>query len=388
MTMDKIKALGFADGVNNFSLEIEVPKDSKRRIDEETGYLYCDEAIFGHTGVQDYYAYEIGVDGDGIVKVHRLPEDVFNDEAMASIEGKSVTRKHPTEAVNAKNYKYYDVGTILKVWKDEEKGYVVGNIVIKDMETIEDIMDHKMESLSLGYKAVLVPLGNGEYKQTNLKINHLAVVEKGRAKHARIQDEELKVEKKEGKGMGLFNFLKGKKLQFNDDDTVTVLEDELKVVRESETKSVEKESYDDVTYTTETEVKTKVTRETPDVVVKDEENKDSTTQEVEVKDKEIETKEKVDMDKEALQLVLDGFKEGLLKEVGELVKGAKEKTVFDSVNPVKVELEDEKPSLTLDFEKHEELQKLFWDKYTNPLAHESFEKFNAFRAKANAVVTR
>nr|MDD5293392.1 DUF2213 domain-containing protein [Candidatus Izemoplasmatales bacterium] len=219
---EKHALIGFTDGKGTFSFQIKLSEN--RTIDKDTGYLYCKDAIFGHTGVQEYYASEIGEDGNRIVKVHRLPEDVFSDEAMASIEGKSVTRLHPDEMVNSKNYRYYDVGTILKVWQDGEN--VLGNIVIKDMETIKDITEHRLEALSLGYTAKLIDIGDGEYKQTNITVNHLAVVKKGRAENARIMDEAPDTIGKEAKKMGLFDWIFGKRIKAEEDGTFRVLKDE------------------------------------------------------------------------------------------------------------------------------------------------------------------
>lgn len=204
--MEKDKVFQFVDGRGKFRFEIKLSEN--RRYDEKTGYLYCDNAILGHTGVQEYYAYELGMGENEIIKVNRLAEDVFSDEAMASIKGKSVTKYHPKKWVTKDNYRDLEIGTILDVRRDGEN--VVGDLVIKDADAIMDILDGNMEALSLGYEAKLVKMeDNDEYKQTELYINHVALLKQGRARNARIADEDI-VKKENGK-MGIFNFLKKQK---------------------------------------------------------------------------------------------------------------------------------------------------------------------------------
>jgi len=402
--MQNERLIAFKDGQAQFSFEIVI--SDNRKIDKKTGFLYC-TAIFGHTGVQEYYAKELGMGDYEIVKVHRFAEDVFSDEAMASIEGKSVTKMHPTELVTKKNYKNYDVGTILKVWRDGDN--IVGNIVIKDADTIMDILDGKLESLSLGYEAKLVPLNDGEFKQTNLHINHLAVVKNGRAKNARILDEDTigKEKPKMGKFM---NFLFGKKIQLNDDDTITVIEDAKHVsVHKSETE--ETSTYDDETGEEKRETITK--SESTHKVIKDDEGEKSKTDELmkeatatvkdEEKDqekqneettslnddenKEKEKKEEIeDMDKDQIKFlfgdVLKEFKEELMKEIKPEQK--KEESVFKDTKVIETQDgEKQTEKLTLNFEKDEKLRAVLYDKMTNPMAHGGdFKALNAFRKKA------
>ena len=356
----------FADGKGNFSFQIKLSE--KRRIDKETGYLYCDEAIFGHTGVQEYYAQEIGKGGREIVKVHRFPEDVFSDEAMASIEGKSVTRLHPDEAVTAGNYRNYDVGTILKVWRDGDN--VVGNIVIKDMETIEDIIEHRMESLSLGYRAKLVELGNGEFKQTDITVNHLAVVARGRAVNARIMDASPDIDRKEKTSMSFIEKLFGRKIRINDDDTLTIVDEKTTVNDDAET-----EQEDDI----ETE-----TNSNPDPVDEAQE-----TQEIKDTEQPPETKEKGEI--EMTDEVRKALKDELMKEVLAEFKNNPDfkKSVFEDIVIVDGQDPNPKPqTLSLNFTRDEQLRKAYYNQLTNPVAHNNdWKSFNEFRKKAGNILS-
>ena len=54
---------------------------------------------------QVYSAREVGLPGGGDepVNVYRLEEDVFSPAALASMEGKDVTRGHPPDMLDATN---------------------------------------------------------------------------------------------------------------------------------------------------------------------------------------------------------------------------------------------------------------------------------------------
>lgn len=396
--MEKDKVFQFVDGRGKFRFEIKLSEN--RRYDEKTGYLYCDNAILGHTGVQEYYAYELGMGENEIIKVNRLAEDVFSDEAMASIKGKSVTKYHPKKWVTKDNYRDLEIGTILDVRRDGEN--VVGDLVIKDADAIMDILDGNMEALSLGYEAKLVKMeDNDEYKQTELYINHVALLKQGRARNARIADEDI-VKKENGK-MGIFNFLKNKRVQLNDDDTITILEDTV-YVNKSTTKVEEERTYD--SETGEETTKRKVEEETKSHQEEstpkqkglyDEEKEPKDTQEeTKVEDtqteeqpkenqteKETEEKEFTDMDAEQLK----AMREELKKEVLQELQASKGKGLFDDVNPLDTEKVDpQKKGLELNFEKDEKLRKKVYDKMTNPMAHDGdFKAMKSFAKKAQSL---
>lgn len=382
--------LNFKDGHGQFSFEIKLSEN--RWVDKDTGYLYCDNAIFGHTGVQEYYASEIemdtGLDANQIIKVHRFPDDVFTDEVMASYEGKTVTREHPKEQVNKTNNRIYDVGTILKVWRDGEN--IRGKIVIKDMETIEDIVDGKMTALSLGYRAKLERLANGEFKQTDIHINHLAIVKQGRAKNARIMDSKPK----ERNIMNLFGWLKGQKVRPNDDGTITIMDgdtvedekteiEDTKYTTKTSTIIDETETYDDETGESSS---TRTVTENRDRSVEEEEKDKDKAEDLqdEQKNENEEEENKEVMDEKMIKELQDS-----LAQVKAELKSFKEeqRTAFDDVNPVNtgndIEDQDKEVKYTLDFERDEKLRKTFWDLYTNPTSHGSFSEFNSFRKKAN-----
>lgn len=169
--------------------------------EKETGFLYCKNSILGHVGVQAYNGYEVNMPDKKVVYVRRNAVDVFDEDSLASIEGKPVTLNHPDEMVTSKNFKKYTVGFVKNVRQDGDN--IVGDLVINDMDAIEKVMSGELKDLSLGYTAKLVPTDEGDLIQKNIVANHVAIVGEGRAVNARIIDEQTVIEGSED--VGLFN---------------------------------------------------------------------------------------------------------------------------------------------------------------------------------------
>lgn len=175
----------FIDGKGTFYQRVKLSDNIEKEPD--TGYLYCKNAILGHVGEQAYNGWEVGITDQKVVYVKREPQDVFDEASLNSIKGKPVTLNHPDELVNSKNFKDYVVGFIDEVWQDGDN--IVGVIVIQDEKAIKAVETGELKDLSLGYTARLVKDEDGKLKQTEIVINHLAIVGEGRAKNARIVDE-------------------------------------------------------------------------------------------------------------------------------------------------------------------------------------------------------
>lgn len=146
------------------------------------GYLICRNVPINRTGVQVYSAREVGLPGSGDepVNVYRLEEDVFSPAALASMEGKDVTRGHPPEMLDASNQAGYSTGHIENVRRDGEN--TVGDLIIKDPGLASDVENGVLREVSCGYYCKFEPYLDG-YKQTHLVGNHVAVVPRGRAGH-------------------------------------------------------------------------------------------------------------------------------------------------------------------------------------------------------------
>ena len=152
------------------------------------GYLICMNVPIARTGQQEYLAGELGLDGDPerTVMVNRRPEDVFDPAALASFEGKAVTRGHPPELVGSENHSAYALGHVENVRQDGE--YVRADLYIHDPGLSSDIVNNIVREVSCGYVCRYEAEGAG-LRQTHIRGNHVAVVPKGRAgREVAIQD--------------------------------------------------------------------------------------------------------------------------------------------------------------------------------------------------------
>jgi hypothetical protein len=151
----------------------------------EEGYL-IDTPILGRVGIQSYKR----ADGS-IARELRLPEEVFNADSLASFSGKPITDDHPSEMVTSKNAKKLTVGLIQSPARQDGDN-VVASIIIHDGEMIDKAKNGGKKELSLGYKVDLEEtpgVWNGEHYdaiQRNIRVNHLAIVPRGRAGNARL----------------------------------------------------------------------------------------------------------------------------------------------------------------------------------------------------------
>lgn len=159
------------------------------------GYLICRNVPINRTGVQVYTAREVGIPGGGDdpVNVYRLEEEVFSPAALASMEGKDITRGHPPEMLDSTNQAAYSTGHIENVRRDGEN--TLGDLIIKDPGLASDVENGVLREVSCGYYCKFEPYLDG-YKQTNLVGNHVAVVPRGRAGHdVAIKDAACEAEK-------------------------------------------------------------------------------------------------------------------------------------------------------------------------------------------------
>lgn len=141
------------------------------------GFL-IDHPIVTSVGVFEY------TNPDGSIRKElRLPEHVFNEKSLATYEGKPVIITHEAGRVDKDNVGDEIVGTILS--KGEPDGdNVRAKIIIHDIDAVKR---SNLRELSLGYDLVLDETP-GEWNgqpydaiQTEIVINHLAIVREARA---------------------------------------------------------------------------------------------------------------------------------------------------------------------------------------------------------------
>lgn len=141
------------------------------------GYL-VDHPILTSCGIFEYK------NPDGSIRRElRLPEHVFDPESLKTYRGKPVIITHEAGVVDKDNVDREQIGTILSDgYRDGEN--VRAEIVIHNTDAMKDC---GLRELSLGYNLDLVE-SPGVWKgqaydavQTNIRINHLALVANARA---------------------------------------------------------------------------------------------------------------------------------------------------------------------------------------------------------------
>lgn len=175
----------------------------KARFDEN-GFL-VDTPIVARVGVQTYYL------PDGTERREFRPaSEVFKPDSLSSYQGKPITLGHVF--VNSENAKEVVVGAVSGQAMREDSNVIVP-LTIYDKESIEKAKNGIAGELSVGYSTVDVESKGwgsdetGEYKldgeyqsqdeipsdwvrfdalQTEIKVNHVALVYKGRAQVAKL----------------------------------------------------------------------------------------------------------------------------------------------------------------------------------------------------------
>lgn len=140
------------------------------------GYL-IDHPILTRVGIFEYK------NPDGSIRRElRLPEEVFAPESLASYKGKPVILTHEAGMIDSDNVQQEQIGTILSEGTQDGDN-VRAQIIIHDARKL----DYGLRELSLGYSLDLEETP-GEWQgqpydaiQRNIRVNHLALVEKARA---------------------------------------------------------------------------------------------------------------------------------------------------------------------------------------------------------------
>lgn len=170
---------------------------------DENGFL-VDTPVVARLGVQVYY-----MEDGSTVREFRPAEEVFKDESLASYQGKPMTLDHVF--VNSDNAKDVVVGSV--TGKAEAMGStVIAPIVVYSQQAIDEARSGNAKELSVGYSAYLDETpgwgdpATGEYIlksnaqesdvppdwqefdaiQRDIKVNHLAMVFRGRAGIAKL----------------------------------------------------------------------------------------------------------------------------------------------------------------------------------------------------------
>lgn len=149
-------------------------------------------------GIQTYLPSEAGAPDTftgNVVRVYRPEEEVFSRDSLASFAAAPVTIDHPSEMVDASNWKRHGVGEINgDIARDGE--FVRVPLIVRDAAAVEKVRTtHKQ--LSMGYTCTLdwtpgtTPAGEAyDAVQRDIRINHIAAVPAARGgPELKISDE-------------------------------------------------------------------------------------------------------------------------------------------------------------------------------------------------------
>jgi len=172
------------------------------------GFLVVYDVPIARTGEQLYAAEEFRSQGaelesaeDGLMHVERPADEVFRPETIASANGKAFVNDHPRSGgapdnVTPENWRHLTMGIIMNArrgtvqWSDT----LLADIVVFDKHAIDLIRNQGKREVSCGYSSDYRIVGPGRYVQTNILINHVALVEEARCgARCSIGDAETKI---------------------------------------------------------------------------------------------------------------------------------------------------------------------------------------------------
>jgi hypothetical protein len=144
-----------------------------------SGTLWCRDVTIARTGVQHYHRLELpGIDADadsnGMIRVQRDEDEVFDERAIASFEGVPITMEHPDSAVEPANWRDLAVGHVQNVRRDGDT--LIADLLVHDRRAIEAIRNRGWRGVSCGYDANYQPAGRGKLRQTDITGNHVALL--------------------------------------------------------------------------------------------------------------------------------------------------------------------------------------------------------------------
>ncbi len=151
---------------------------------------------FARTGTQLYTAGQLGlidVDPKKVVTVYRDEADVFDEGSMETFRSAPVTIGHPLNdagekiSLTANNSKDLQVGMLEGMpVRDED---TLGGVLVLTAQAAIDALEDGTQELSAGYICDIEDV-DGKYYQRNIRANHIAIVDRGRAgSSCRISDE-------------------------------------------------------------------------------------------------------------------------------------------------------------------------------------------------------
>lgn len=142
-------------------------------------------AYLTRTGVFDYhYADPSTTGGHRLVRELRHPDEVFNHDSLATLEGAPVVIGHPA-MVGPDNWKQVSVGHVGEKVDRSADIYVGGTLRVQDKAAVGQVTSGELVELSCGYTCDVIE-ESGEYNgekydavQKNIRYNHVGMGPRG-----------------------------------------------------------------------------------------------------------------------------------------------------------------------------------------------------------------
>lgn len=171
-------------------------KQTARSFDAD-GRMRVRDCILSTAEVNPYFGKEIvdherlGLDPNRVYELFRDPEEMGTKDAIASAQGVPIMIKHIAQTAEEPRHEY-QAGSVHSVRFDGK--HLRGDLLVSDGRAIELIEADELSDLSCGYRYEPVKY-SGEFKgkqydirMTNLRFNHVALVDDGRASGAHVAD--------------------------------------------------------------------------------------------------------------------------------------------------------------------------------------------------------
>jgi hypothetical protein len=157
---------------------------NKQRLTPE-GFLLCEGVPIARTGTQLYAAREvpeIEASNEGTIVMERDESEVFRSETICSVNGKPVTVDHPNDLVRPQTWRDLAVGTAQNARRGTggESDLLLADLLITDHNAIEQVRSTRNQEVSAGYNYNGIQIAKGRGKQTEIWINHIALVDAAR----------------------------------------------------------------------------------------------------------------------------------------------------------------------------------------------------------------
>ena len=133
-------------------------------------------AVLTRAGPIEYSRSELGLDGDGPITITRTIESLRHPETLDSLRGAPITVGHPEGGVTPDNFQDVVVGAVAGE-PEFLSNTIVGAVSVGAREALKRL-DEGVDELSIGYDFHLGPDGS---TLGPIRVNHLAIVERGRA---------------------------------------------------------------------------------------------------------------------------------------------------------------------------------------------------------------